>query len=386
MLFRSGTTDIYPFDQSYLLASDNKWSPRPVFQSYSAYTPKLADMNRLHLVGPASPDNIVFSVQPIDQRLPPLDDGLSWPVLMGLYKPVRYQDGYVYLEKRGGSARTPDVKSMLERDYSMGETVTIPDTRHPVFAKIRMKRTFTGHVLNILIKPEELRITVNFLDGSSRDYRFIPGMGEAGFVLSPLIENTSDFLLSYGSWKFLENKRVTSIKIWTASNHSSSWTGYQLTLGELVGQESTDISSLGTVVAPVKISDDGQPLKETSCFGSIDSINGSPPAEHAISYSPILSIQGWIAESQNKPGDDSFSATLTTGSGSIYTAPLKRYKRPDLAAYFRSDALANSGYQTFIDIDGLGSDISVGLARKVDGSWVACTPYHHPMTLTIKAR
>jgi hypothetical protein len=381
-----GTSDIYPFDQSYLIASNNKWSPRPVFQSYSAYTPKLADMNRLHLVGPASPDNILFSLQPIDQRLPALDDGPSWPVLMGLYKPVRYQDGYVYLEKRGGNARTPDLKPMLERDYGVGETVAIPDTQFPMFAQVHMKRTFVGRVLGILFKPEELRITVNLLNGSSRDYRFVPGMGEAGFVLSPLVENTSDILLSYGSWKFLENKRVTSIKISTKSKRSLSWAGYQLTLGELVGQEPTDISSLAAVAAPVKISENGKSLKEADCFGSIDSINGSSPTEHAISYSPILSIQGWIAESQNKSADDSFAATITTGSGSTYVAPLVRNKRPDVAAYFKSDALVNSGYQAFIDVDGLGSDISVGLARKMEGAYVACTHYHRSITLKIKPR
>jgi hypothetical protein len=379
-----GTSDIYPFDQSYLLASDNKWSPRPVFQSYSAYTPRLAEMNRLHLVGPASPSNIVFSLQPIDQRLPALDDGPSWPALMGLYKPVRYQDGFVYLEKRGGNAHDLDVKPVLEEDHGMGEIVAIPNTPLPVFVQVHMKRTFIEHLQSVLFKPEELQVTVNLLDGSSRDYRFVPGMGEAGFVLSPLIENTSDFLLSYGSWKFLENKRVTSVKIWTKSKNSSSWAGYKLTLGELVGQEPTDISSLGTAVKPVKIIDEGQPLKEANCFGSIDYINGSSPAAHAISYSPILSIQGWIAETRDNPGDDSFAATLTTGSGSTYVAPLARYKRPDVAAYFKSDALQDSGFQASIDAEGLESHINVGLARKISGVWVACTDYHHPMTLKAK--
>jgi hypothetical protein len=379
-----GTSDIYPFDQSYLLASGNKWSPRPVFQSYSAYTPKLAEMNRLHLIGPTSPDNIVFSLQPIDWRLPSMDDGPSWLILMGLYKPVRYQDGFVYLEKRGGSGHIPDVKPMLEEDHSIGETVTIPDTSSAMFVQVHMKRTFIGHLQSIFFKPEELRITVDLLDGSSRDYRFVPGMAEAGFVLSPLFENTSDFLLSYGSWKFLESKQVTAIRIWTKSKHSSSWAGYKLTLGVLVGHEQMDISSLAALVTPVKIADEGQPLKESNCFGSIDYINGSPPAKHTASYSPILSIQGWIAESQNNLGDGSFVATLTTESGSTYIAPLARSKRPDVAIYFKSDALQNSGFQASINAEELEGNISVGLARKITGEWVACTDYHHLVTLKTK--
>jgi hypothetical protein len=251
--------------------------------------------------------------------------------------------------------------------------------------QVHMERTFIEHLQSILFKPEELKITVNLLDGSSRDYRFVPGMGDAGFVLSPLVENASDFLLSYGSWKFLENKRVTSIKIWTKSKHSLNWAGYKLTLGELVGQEPMDINSLATVVKPVKIADGGQPLKEADCFGSVDYINGSPADEHEVSYSPVLSIQGWVAESRDTPGDESFVATLTTGSGSTYVAPLTRSKRTDVAAYFKSDALQNSGYQAFIDADGLDGHISVGLARKISGAWVACTHYHHAITLKAKA-
>jgi len=379
-----GTADIYPFDQSYLLASDNTWSSRPVFQSYSAYTPHLAELNRLHLTGPAAPDNIVFSLQPIDMRLPALDDGPSWPALMGLYKPVRYQDGFIYLEKRGGGAHVLDTKPLLEEEHGLRDTVAVPDTRSPLFVRIQMRRTFLGRLQGILFKPEELRITINLQDGSTRIYRFIPGMGEAGFVLSPLVENTSDFLLSYGSWKFLENKRVTSIKIWTKSTHPTSWADYKLTLSELTGREPVDIGQLVKVMEPTKIADEGQPLKEADCFGSIDSINGSSPAQNIVSYSPMLSIQGWIAESQTNPGDDSFAATLTTEAGATYVAPLIRSKRPDVATYFKSDVLQDSGYQAFIDAGSLGSSINVGIARKISGNWVACTHYHYPVIL--KAR
>ncbi|SFS07851.1 hypothetical protein SAMN05216570_2322 [Dyella sp. OK004] len=376
-----GSSDIYPFDQSYLLASNNTWSPRPVFQSYSAYTPKLAEANRLHLLGPTSPDNIVFSLQPIDERLPTLDDGPSWPALMGLYKPARYENGFIYLEKRGANAHVPDTRPLLEQDHEMAEIVALPNTPRPIFAQIHMKRTFLGRMESILFKPAPLRITVNLLDGSSHDYRFIPGMGEAGFLLSPLVENTSDFLLSYGSWQYLDNKRVTSIKIWAQSKQLSSWSGYQLTLNELTNQEHVAINSIVKMVTPAEIISNGQPLKDADCFGSIDYINGSSPAQHTTSYSTMLSIQGWVAETQNDPGDKSFAATLTTETGTTYAAPIVRYKRPDVASYFKSEALEDSGYQSFIDVSKLDDTISVGLARKKSGEWVACRQYHYPITL-----
>lgn len=328
-----GTSDIYPFDQSYLLASDNNWLPRPIFQSYSAYTPKLADINRRHLESPASPDNILLSLQPIDQRLAALEDGPSWPALIGLYKPVRYQDGYIYLEKRGADARTPDVKPLLDRTYGMGEIVTIPDTQFPIFTHIRMKRTFLEHVLSVIFKPEELRITVTLLDGSSRDYRFIPGMGEAGFVLSPLVENTSDFLKSYDSWKCLENKRVTSIRIWTQSKHALSWAGYQLTLGELVSREETDVSALTALTAPNRIAGNSQPLREADCLGSMDSFNTSLPAGHTASYPPVVSTRLRTADGRGTFDERSFLDAPTGSRDSIHGLPLLRYERVGATVY-----------------------------------------------------
>lgn len=68
-----GTSDIYAYNQSAIIASDNNWSPRPVAQSYSSYTSSLALLNRDHLVK-NSPDNIFFKVETIDNRLPSPDE------------------------------------------------------------------------------------------------------------------------------------------------------------------------------------------------------------------------------------------------------------------------------------------------------------------------
>ena len=55
-----GSADLYSYQQAFLLASPNTWSPRPVIQLYAAYTPALLEMNARHLQGPRSPDHILF--------------------------------------------------------------------------------------------------------------------------------------------------------------------------------------------------------------------------------------------------------------------------------------------------------------------------------------
>ena len=75
-----GSVDIYPWGQSFLLARDMDYRPRPVIQSYLAYTQKLEELNAAHLRGKNAPDWIFFSFGTIDDRYTSLDDApLSGP-------------------------------------------------------------------------------------------------------------------------------------------------------------------------------------------------------------------------------------------------------------------------------------------------------------------
>jgi MFS family permease len=95
----SGTADVYPADLSILLASGTKWVPRPVIQSYSAYTPALLNLNKLHLTT-AAPSRIYFKVQAIDNRYPSLEDGASWPTLLSHFTITGFADDYAILQRR----------------------------------------------------------------------------------------------------------------------------------------------------------------------------------------------------------------------------------------------------------------------------------------------
>jgi hypothetical protein len=131
-----GTADIYPYDQSYLLASGNTWSPRPIFQSYSAYTASLARLNARHLRSGSAPDNIVFKVAPIDGRLPSLEDGLSWPALINNYSLQKLDNDFVYLQKRGSINKDRLAAEFYRSEHNMGEEVILPETKGPLFSHL----------------------------------------------------------------------------------------------------------------------------------------------------------------------------------------------------------------------------------------------------------
>lgn len=133
-----GTSDIYSYDQAFLLVSGNRWNPRPAFQSYQAVTPYLAKINYDHLLNDRSaPDNIFFSVQPMDRRMPSLDDGLSWKALIGLYRPAGWtkKKSYLILRRTGSShsLSSTDARNLTAR---FGQEIINPFSNGLVFLKL----------------------------------------------------------------------------------------------------------------------------------------------------------------------------------------------------------------------------------------------------------
>lgn len=194
-----GPTDVYSFTQSALFAAGLEWRPRPVLQSYSAYTPELLRKDADHLTGPQAPHNIIFSVQPIDGRLPMLDDGNSWPLLLSLYQPVQfvhlapYGVDAVILQRRA----TPgsfDLAPLRAESYGFGQRVDLPrEANAVIWAQVDISPSLIGRLWGLLYKSPRLFITYHFPGGTEREFRYIYRMGETGFVLSPIVSGASDF-------------------------------------------------------------------------------------------------------------------------------------------------------------------------------------------------
>ena len=211
--YMQGTTDIYSVGQASLIASGNVWNPRPVFQSYAAYTPELMQINQRHLLGERAPDNIVFSVESIDNRLPSLEDALSWPVIWGRYELYGFSKrNWLHLKKRTEEASII-TGSAIHEMHQFGEAVRVPNSMDATFVKIIMKRSLFGALANILYKTSDLVLLTKSVTGTVSIHRFIPEMAESGFLISPLVETTVDFGQMYASGHLLSDKKVVEFMI-----------------------------------------------------------------------------------------------------------------------------------------------------------------------------
>lgn len=220
-----GGVDLYPFKQGVLMAHGLEYSPRPVFQSYSAYTAPLAKLNLNHLRSPSRPGTVLFDIETIDQRFPAQDDGLSWPDLLTAYDLAEVAQTFLVLTNNP-SPRTVSLAILSTVKANLGEPIDVPAVKDaPIWVVIDIRPTLYGRLQAFLIKPPALYLDVKTLDGVEREYRLIPRMAGAGFLLSPVIANRDDFLglMTSDGLRGLQKAGVETIQVRTVGGRWNSF-------------------------------------------------------------------------------------------------------------------------------------------------------------------
>jgi hypothetical protein len=223
-----GTADVYPLSQTLGLAADLTCRPRPIFQSYSAYTPKLAEMNAAHLRSGRAADHIFFDVSTIDGRFIPQDDSLSWPELLTRYDIAGMAAPYIHMEKSATPrqyALTPIGKTVAKFD----EPIRIPSMSDgAIWVQIDVRRSFWGNVVAMLYRPPRISLSLVTRTGRTSGGRLLPAEARAGFLLSPVVENRQSFVaLASTNWQHeLADLEVASVRL-TADGGKESASRYQ---------------------------------------------------------------------------------------------------------------------------------------------------------------
>ena len=151
-----GSVDTYPGSAGALLAWGFDYRPRPVMQSLVAYTPELAEVNAAFLRSARAPANILFQLAPIDDHLPSLEDGRSWPELLTRYDVAEVEWSFLRL-KRAAAPRPWRLEPLADQPIGFGDVVPIPAaTNGPIWATIEIDKTLAGWIVSVLYKPPSL--------------------------------------------------------------------------------------------------------------------------------------------------------------------------------------------------------------------------------------
>ena len=184
---RLSSVDSIPWDITDIPVNGLLYRPRPVIQSYSAYTPSLQGLNRKHFLGKQAPAYLVMNAQSIDGRNHPDLDYPSLEAIASRYQIVgtgskgslilKQNNRYVALTRyaqwretrlglEGDEAR--DASSVKER-WSQLPKQLAPGSRFSLVLKPNLWR----RLQTIAFKSSPLMIVIKFNDGQIRTYRVL---------------------------------------------------------------------------------------------------------------------------------------------------------------------------------------------------------------------
>jgi hypothetical protein len=189
--------DVLGYEQAIALYNGFTYRPRPVFQSYVAYTPQLARLNDDFYRSSRAPDYILLKLQTIDNRFPTLDDSLLLRSFIHRYDYVHTERGFQLWKHRSqppreGSELAGSLRSemlRLNQPLELGEL-----TNKRLWATLQLKPSWLGRLRSAVYKPPIVNLAIQDTQGRHSTFRLTLPQAATGFILNPLIEDSADYL------------------------------------------------------------------------------------------------------------------------------------------------------------------------------------------------
>ncbi|MBP8157725.1 MAG: hypothetical protein KAX93_05045 [Flavobacterium sp.] len=186
------TIDIYPWNTQLLLENNLNFTPRPIFQSYTVYTPELEEKNFEHYNSDKAPRFMLYDFGSIDDRYPLFDEPKLNLLLTSNYTCkdtlVLNNRLNLLLEK----TKDKKIKLVQTKEYAMYmDSPLIP--KEGVYYKVFLYRNVLGDFVSLVNHAPEISLAVVTNDGNSRHYKTSKGLLESGLFGTQHITTTQDF-------------------------------------------------------------------------------------------------------------------------------------------------------------------------------------------------
>ncbi len=190
----SATVDALPWDVSQVRANHWKWQPRPVFQSYAAYTPVLDRTNAAHSQGSAAADFLLVRWGTIDFRHPFFEDPLSWRAVLDRYESI-LGEGQALLMKHTPGHRFADPVPAGSSLAHWNEAVPVPRGSAPLVLSAGVRKSLFGSLLSFGYRLSTVWVEVTRQSGRVDRYRAVPLNLASGVIIDPLPSNLAELNL-----------------------------------------------------------------------------------------------------------------------------------------------------------------------------------------------
>jgi hypothetical protein len=210
----NASIDVLPWEQGIVIVNELNYTPRPVFQSYSAYTPTLARLNEAHFLDADAPRYAAVRLETIDNHAPLSEDGLAMIALLEHYRPVLIEKGFLLLQRDPSPTPYQSLRPAgAMASTRFGSEVAV-SAAAPSAAFIDIELSTFGKLYTLLFREPPLQLVLTLADGHEQRYRLVRGSAAAGFLVSPSLQGIGDWSRLYFSKPVQE---VRSLRIETES-------------------------------------------------------------------------------------------------------------------------------------------------------------------------
>lgn len=183
--------EVFGWEQAVLELNRLHWCPRYVTQSYSVLTARLAQRNARALEAPDAPRFVLLRGGSLDLRLPTLEDGLAWRVLMRDFRVRLAEGGFVLLERRDDAPRAASdlgEELVLERSLAFDEELALSDPGSDALRlEIEIEPTFAGRLRTLAYNGTAVWVEIATDDGVRSRWRLLPELASTGAIVAPFL-------------------------------------------------------------------------------------------------------------------------------------------------------------------------------------------------------
>ena len=175
------TVDVFPWDVALAYSYGLQWDPRPIFESYQAYTPFLDELNAFHFNSSLAPDYVLYTLESIDNRYPIFDEPATFRALLCNYDFIGADGPFIILQRVGYHCNAP--VSISETTAKFAQTIVTPRSDGYLFVRISVDYSLLGKLENFVYKGPLVYIRLGYEDGTYGIFRFIWENAEDGLFL-----------------------------------------------------------------------------------------------------------------------------------------------------------------------------------------------------------
>lgn len=191
------SVDVYPWDIMMLLENDLNYAPRPIIQSYSAYTKELENLNFDFYNSKDAPKYIIYDYETIDNRYPLFDESKVNLAIQLNYHPVekfKFSNKELILFEQNSNFKP--IKLELIDQYAIVINSGIAPKKN-VFYEVELYNTLSGKLYSILANAPEVNIKIKTKNNKIIDHKTSNSLLKSGIFSETYFKTTNDIFDSY---------------------------------------------------------------------------------------------------------------------------------------------------------------------------------------------